>query len=168
MEGCQPAILLKDQIAGRRSAAGRVELLLDKTRHALEAGQLKEARSCLDLALSLRPGDSRLRMLQEELLTRTRERPPVAEGEGALQKKIAEALALAHKGDRAGAHKIFAALLGEAPGDLWVLDAAHAAGVATGHHRLVLWADDACGRDWAAQAVAARLILPSITRMETC
>src|SRR5256712_7431453 len=167
MAGHQPAILLKDQIAGKRSDAERVELLLDKTRHALEAGQLKEARSCLDLALSLRPGDSRLRMLQEELLTRTRERPPVAEGEGALQKKIAEALALAHKGDRAGAHKIFAALLGEAPGDLWVLDAAHAAGVPTGPHRLLVWADDEGGREWPARPAAAGSAPPSKTLLET-
>jgi hypothetical protein len=59
--------LVEEQVRSLRAEIERVDLLFQKARAAIETRQYREARSCLDLALQLRPNDSRLRKLAEEL-----------------------------------------------------------------------------------------------------
>ncbi len=62
--------LTQERVSREQGEIERIELLYDKARRALEARRFTEARSCLDLALSIRPNDSRLRKLDTELRTR--------------------------------------------------------------------------------------------------
>jgi tetratricopeptide (TPR) repeat protein len=59
--------LAEDRVRSHRAEIERVDLLFQKAQAAIETRRYREARSCLDLAMQLRPNDSRLRRLAEEL-----------------------------------------------------------------------------------------------------
>ncbi len=61
------ALLLEERVKAMRSEIERIELLFAKASRAVEERRFAEARSCLDLALSIKPNDSRLRRLQADL-----------------------------------------------------------------------------------------------------
>jgi serine/threonine-protein kinase len=145
------ALLLRERIRSLRSEIERIEVLYSKARRAIEERQYREARSCLDLALSIRPSDSRLRRLEAELrATETEgERPAGGAPAGAagsapgeaIDPRLPEAVALAAGGRRAEAERLFDDLLLGRPGDLRVLAAAWDAGCVPAAGRTFAWSE---------------------------